>query len=89
MKRFTTFLKEEQESHMVLAYGRMNPPHKGHNLVVQKTHELAEQYNADHRLILSTKHGGTKNPLDPDTKLEFAKCFWPTTKIELATAKPR
>lgn len=85
MKRFSQHLKESQESHVVLTYGRMNPPSLGHEKLIKKVHEIANLYDAPHHVILSYIVDHNTNPLDPDTKLKYAQQFFPDTNIELAT----
>lgn len=87
MKAFSLFLKEEEskkERHTVLSFGRMSPPHIGHGKLVNKVHEVAKKYNADHHIVLSKTHDGKTNPLDPQYKQKVAKEFFPGSNIELA-----
>ena len=35
---------------VVMAFGRMNPPTTGHEKLVNKVHQLAKDYGADHRV---------------------------------------
>ena len=53
-----------------MAFGRFNPLTSGHMKVIDKVNELAQQYNAEHYIVLSHKHGDKYNPLDPTTKLK-------------------
>lgn len=84
MKTFSTFLKDQEakkEKHVVLVFGRMNPPTSGHGKVVEKVHEVAEQYSADHYIVLSHKHERNKNPLTIEQKLKHVKRFFPESNI--------
>jgi hypothetical protein len=84
---FIDYLTEAPEKHGVLAYGRMNPPTKGHEQVINKVHEVAKEHNAVHKVVLShtsgTKDG--KNPLPADVKVKHARNAFPGTHIEAAT----
>ena len=46
---FIDYLTEAPEKHGVLAYARMNPPHGGHEQVINKVHEVAKEHNAVHK----------------------------------------
>ena len=84
---FIDYLTEAPEKHGVLAYGRMNPPTKGHEQVINKVHEVAKEHKAVHKVVLShtsgTKDG--KNPLPADVKVKHAQHAFPGTHIEAAT----
>jgi len=88
MQRFNDFLIEKEKAaqkHVVLAFGRFQPPTSGHAKVIKKVHELAEEHQASHHVVLSQTFNAKKNPLDPETKLRHAKVFFPDTNFELAT----
>ncbi len=74
------------EHHHVIAFGRMNPPTAGHEEVVKKLKEKADEVKGDHTLVLSGSHGTKdgKNPLSPEKKLYHAKNAFPGTNIEVA-----
>ena len=76
-----------QEKHHVLAFGRMNPPTAGHEQVVNKLKEKADEVKGGHTLVLSGSHGTKdgKNPLSPEQKLHHAKNAFPGTNIEVAS----
>lgn len=65
----------------VLSYGRMNPPTEGHRKLVDKVKEEARKRNADHRIVLSHSQDQKKNPLGVDSKLKYAKEFFPNTNL--------
>jgi FAD synthase len=52
---------------LVCSFGRCNPPHKGHFLLIGKIKELAKQNNADSVMFLSHSED-KKNPLPYDLK---------------------
>ena len=84
MKSFLERLQDESKTQkpVVMAFGRMNPPTTGHEKLVNKVHQLAKDYNADHKVVISHSIDAKKNPLDPKTKLKHAKRFFPGTNIE-------
>ena len=82
---FLDYLQEAPEKHGVLAYGRMNPPTKGHEQVINKVHEVAKEHNAVHKVVLSHSHDTNKNPLPADVKVKHAQHAFPGTHIEAAT----
>ena len=63
----------------VFTFGRMNPPTKGHQKLLDKVIELA--HGKDHFVFVSQTHGAAttknKNPLPYDTKLKFLKRLFP------------
>lgn len=88
MKQFTDYLVEKEKTeqkHIVLALGRFQPPTSGHEKLIKKVHELAEEHNAPHHVVLTQTFDGKRNPLDPETKLKHARAFFPKTNIELTT----
>jgi nicotinamide mononucleotide adenylyltransferase len=84
--RFKDFiLKEEKEKHAVLAFGRMNPPTTGHQVLVNKVHDIANKNNASHHVVLSGTQDKAKNPLSSAQKLKHAQRFFPKTNVTVAT----
>ena len=84
--RFKDFiLKEEKENHAVMAFGRMNPPTTGHQVLVNKVHDIAKQHKASHHVVLSTSQDKAKNPLSSAQKLKHAQRFFPKTNVSVAT----
>jgi hypothetical protein len=82
---FIDYLTEAPEKHGVLAYGRMNPPTKGHEQVINKVHEVAKEHNAVHKVVLSHSQDKSKNPLPADVKVKYAQHAFPGTHIEAAS----
>lgn len=70
---------------IVFAFGRMNPPTIGHKKLVDKVVSVAKDKNADSVIILSQTQKAPKDPLDPATKLMFAKKMFPNVNVILAT----
>jgi hypothetical protein len=68
----------------IISYGRMNPPHNGHSLIFETINALQHQYpNSYGAVFLSAKSGDRKNPLTPETKLEFVRKSFPNQNIFL------
>ena len=82
---FIDYLIEAPEKHGVLAYGRMNPPTKGHEQVINKVHEVAKDHNAVHKVVLSHSQDKSKNPLPADVKVKHARNAFPDTNVEAAS----
>lgn len=82
--RFLDFLEEQKENHAVLAFGRMNPPTIGHEVLVNKVKEVAKLFKASHHVVLSHSQDKAKNPLTGEQKLLHAKRFFPKTNLSLS-----
>lgn len=82
---YRSLLEQNNESHGVLAYGRMNPPHAGHAKLVKKVDDISAQYGCNHHIVLSHSHDKNKNLLSPEQKLKYVKLFFPQNNIELAS----
>lgn len=88
MKRFKNFIVEEETKPVkpvVFSFGRMNPPTTGHEVLVNKVHELANKHKAHHEVVLSATQDNDKNPLSPEQKLMHAKRFFPQTNLKVAS----
>lgn len=83
--RFKDFLEEQKEKHAVLAFGRMNPPTTGHEVLVNKVKDVAEKHNASHHIVLSHSQDKSKNPLTAQQKVKHAKRYFPGANITVAT----
>ena len=70
---FKTFIKESEEKHASLAFVRMNPIHKGHELVLNKVHDVAKKHNGDAHVVASHTEGNAKNPIPVKKKVEYIK----------------
>ena len=82
--RFVDFLEEQKEKHAVFAFGRMNPPTIGHEVLVNKVQEVAKTFKANHHVVLSHSQDKAKNPLTGEQKLLHAKRFFPRTNLSLS-----
>ena len=79
---FKTFISESKEKHATLAFVRMNPIHKGHELLLHKVHDVAKQHGGDAHVVASHTEGNAKNPIPHKKKLEYIKkVAKPGTKV--------
>lgn len=78
-------LTEEKNKAVVLHYGRMNPPTKGHEENINGVKELAAKNNADHLVVASHSQDKKKNPLSPEQKQKHLNRAFPNTNIEVAS----
>ena len=83
--KFREFLQESKEKHAVLAYGRMNPPTTGHEVLVKKVKDVADKVGGTHHIVLSHSQDKAKNPLTSKQKLKHAKRFFPKTNLSVAS----
>jgi hypothetical protein len=83
--KFREFLQESKEKHAVLAYGRMNPPTTGHEVLVNKVKDVADKVGGTHHIVLSHSQDKAKNPLSSKQKLKHAKRFFPKTNLSVAS----
>ena len=87
MKSFLE-LSEERDNKLkpvVMTFGRFNPPTSGHEKLVNKVKEIADQHSAPHHIILSHSQDSKKNPLSASEKVKHAKHAFPGTNIEAAS----
>ena len=83
--KFREFITENKEKHAVMAFGRMNPPTTGHEVLVNKVKSVAKNVGGSHHIILSHSQDAAKNPLTSAQKVKHAKRFFPDTNISVAT----
>jgi hypothetical protein len=71
------------EAHGVFTFGRMNPPHAGHQAVVDKVADVAKKNKAKYaRVVVSHSHDKKKNPLDQKTKAGYVQKMNPNVKVK-------
>ena len=68
-----------------MAFGRMNPPTTGHEVLVNKVKDVAKTFGASHHVVLSHSQDKAKNPLSAEQKVKHAQRFFPKTNITVAT----
>lgn len=83
--KFTTFVESKsvaQNHHLV--WGRMNPIHAGHEMVMSSAKEAANRDNGNVSLVLTGTQDKTKNPLSPEQKLKYARKAFPGVDVSTA-----
>ena len=85
MKKFANFLNESELKPKVIAFGRFQGLHKGHEKVVDKVKSTALEHDAPHEIIASASHDGKTNPLTIDQKMKHLKRAFPDTNFTAAS----
>ena len=62
---------------LTLAFGRFNPPHAGHQQLMDIAAQSAEVEESDYIIVPSRSQDPKKNPLDPDTKVSVMRQMFP------------
>ena len=62
---------------LTLAFGRFNPPHAGHQQLMDIAAASAEQEESDYIIVPSRSQDAKKNPLDADTKITLMRAMFP------------
>ena len=73
---------------VVFTYGRFNPPHKGHRLMIEQVIETARRTNKTPVVVVSHTTGNAKNPLPVENKVRILRRWFPGVSI-LTSAKDR
>ena len=60
---------------LTIAFGRFNPPHAGHEKVLNQVADSAK--GGDYVIVPTRTHDDKKNPLDPETKIATMKDMFP------------
>ena len=66
---------------VVFTYGRFNPPHKGHRLMIEQVIETARKSNKTPVVVVSHSTGNSKNPLPVENKMRILKRWFPNVTI--------
>ena len=75
------FLKEDDRSTAVFAFGRFNPPTIGHKKLLDTLESAAQKANGKAYLFLSHKQNNKTDPLTHKEKSDYLKMFYPTVAI--------
>ena len=72
------FLKEDDRSTAVFAFGRFNPPTIGHEKLLKSAASEASRLGYDLKIYPSRSVDAKKNPLQPGAKIEYMKkmLYW-------------
>ena len=71
------FLREDDRSTAVFAFGRFNPPTIGHKKLLDKLQSMAQQVNGKAFLFLSQKQNNKTDPLTFKEKADYLKTLEP------------
>jgi hypothetical protein len=72
------FLREDDRSTAVFAFGRFNPPTIGHEKLINKVQQVADKVNGKAYVFLSHTDGTAKDPIDFTTKLSYLRQHFQT-----------
>ena len=75
------FLKEDDRSTAVFAFGRFNPPTIGHKKLLDSLESVAQKANGKAYLFLSHKQNNKTDPLTHKEKADYLKMFYPNLAI--------
>ena len=75
------FLKEDDRSTAVFAFGRFNPPTIGHQKLVETVLQTAEKANGKAYLFLSHKQNNKTDPLNFAEKQAYIQQFYPKLAV--------
>ena len=68
---------EKTKGTLTLAFGRFNPPHAGHQQLMDIASAAAQEEESDYIIVPSRSQDTKKNPLDPDTKVSIMRQMFP------------
>lgn len=89
MKAFSQILSERPKRKVaVMAFGRMNPPTRGHSVVVQTVMDEARRLHGDHFVFVSKAQDAKENPLDIDTKMGYLSTIFPDANLVSEATTP-
>ena len=80
------FLKEDDRSTAVFAFGRFNPPTIGHQKLIETVLQTAEKANGKAYLFLSHKQNNKTDPLNFKEKQAYIQQFYPNVAVGDPTA---
>ena len=81
------FLREDDRSTAIFAFGRFNPPTIGHQKLLDKVISMAKQVNGKGYIFLSQKQNNKTDPLSFKEKQDYLKMFYPQLAIGDAGVK--
>lgn len=72
----------------VFTYGRFNPPHKGHKMMIQSIVDLAKKTKKRPVVVVSHSVGNSKNPLNVNEKIKILRSWFPNVTF-MSSSKNR
>ena len=79
------FLREDDQSTAVFAFGRFNPPTKGHEKLIQRVRSVAQQMDAK-PYVFVTHSVDKKNPLTHQERVDYIRSTGRFDDIEIGDA---
>lgn len=73
---------------VVFTYGRFNPPHLGHKMMIEEVINKAKKMNKTPVVIVSHSYGNRTNPLSVSDKIRILKRWFPDLTV-LSSSKER
>lgn len=70
---------------IVLAFGRFQPPTIGHQLLIEKTINTANDHVSDYSIYVSKTQDNKTNPLTVEQKIKYLSLMFPNTKFTACT----
>lgn len=67
---------------VVFTFGRFNPPHKGHEKLINKVFNTAFVNECDYCIVVSDTHDNDKNPLTLKEKMRFLDYIGPNVHFD-------
>ena len=86
MKLKELFLREDDRSTAIFAFGRFNPPTIGHQKLIETLIKTAEKANGQAYLFLSHKQNNKTDPLNFKDKQDYIQQFYPNVIVGDQTA---
>ena len=77
------FLKEDDDSTAVFAFGRFNPPTIGHEKLINAVRSVAQKNDAKPYLFLSHKQNSKTDPLSYSEKADYIRSTGKFTDVEI------
>lgn len=69
----TKDIQEAKESTGVFAFGRFNPPTVGHEKLIHKVHQVAQEHKGEAHVVASHSENTHRDPLPQDKKIDYLK----------------
>ncbi len=85
MNRYTlptkSRLNEQDGKGIVFTFGRFNPPHTGHELLINKVMQVSKRKGYDHGIYVSTSQGDERNPIPYDEKVRLLRAAFKKSNV--------
>jgi len=85
LKRYTlptkSKLNEQDGKGIVFTFGRFNPPHAGHELLIKKVMQVSKRKGYEHHIYASTSQGNERNPIPYDEKIRLLRAAFKKSNV--------